>query len=277
LYGLDIHECPIDARRFTLDLDGLNDLAHQVRPKLITIGASLNLLPHPVREVREIADGVGAMVLFDAAHACGMFAGKVWPNPLDLGADLMTMSTYKSLGGPAGGLLLTNRADLAERIDAIAYPGMTANFDAGKSASLALTLLDWLEGGRDYAAAMTATASALARALAALDMPVFSTDQGFTTSHQFAIDAMQWGGGHGAALRLRNANILSCAIGLPGGDEWSGLRLGTPEIVRWGMTAGDMPELAELIVAALLGDALSIAPRTTAFRSRFTTLHHIHV
>jgi glycine hydroxymethyltransferase len=75
----------------------------------------------------------------------------VWPNPLDLGADLMTMSTYKSLGGPAGGLLLTNRADLAERVDKIAYPGLTANFDAGKTASLAITLLDWLDGGREYA------------------------------------------------------------------------------------------------------------------------------
>ena len=276
LYGLDIHECPIDARRFTIDLDGLAELAERLRPKLITMGASLNLLPHPVEEVRAIADRVGAAVLFDAAHACGMFAGRVWPNPLDQGADMMTMSTYKSLGGPAGGLLLTNRADLAERIDAIAYPGLTANFDAGKSASLAITLLDWLDGGHDYAVAMTTTAAALADALAALDMPVFATEQGYTTSHQFAVDAKQWGGGHQAALRLRDANILACAIGLPGGDEWSGLRLGTPEIVRWGMTAGDMPELASLIVEGLRGDAHAVAPSTTTFRSRFTTLHHIH-
>ena len=276
LYGLDIHECPIDARRFTIDLDGLAELAERVHPKLITMGASLNLLPHPVEGVREIADSVGASVLFDAAHACGMFAGKVWPSPLDLGADLMTMSTYKSLGGPAGGLLLTNRADLAERIDAIAYPGLTANFDAGKSASLAITLLDWLGGGPEYAAAMTSTAAALADSLAAAGMPVFSTEQGYTTSHQFAVDASEWRGGHEAALKLRDANILSCAIGLPGGDEWSGLRLGTPEIVRWGMTAAEMPELAALIVEGLRGDASVVARKTTAFRSRFTTLHHIH-
>jgi glycine hydroxymethyltransferase len=276
LYGLDIHECPIDPRRFTLDLDALAEMATRVRPKLITIGASLNLMPHPVSEVRQIADTVGAAVLFDAAHACGMFAGGVWANPLDLGADLMTMSTYKSLGGPAGGLLLTNRADLAERVDAIAYPGLTANFDAGKSASLAITLLDWLDGGADYATAMTTTASALADALAAAGMPVFRTEAGYTTSHQFAIDATEWNGGHHAALTLRDANILACAIGLPGGDEWSGLRLGTPEIVRWGMTAGDMPELAPLIVEALRGDAKSVAQRTTDFKSRFSSLHHIH-
>src|SRR4029078_8084822 len=106
LYGLDIHQCPIDAGNFTIYLDGLPELADRVRPKLITMGASLNLLPHPVKEVRAIADAVGAAVLFDAAHACGMFAGKIWPNPLDHGADLMSMSTYKSLGGPPGGLLL---------------------------------------------------------------------------------------------------------------------------------------------------------------------------
>ena len=276
LYGLDIHECPIDAQRFTIDVDALAELAGRVRPKLITIGASLNLLPHPVKEVRDIADGVGAAVLFDAAHACGMFAGGIWPNPMDLGADLMTMSTYKSLGGPAGGLLLTNRADLAERVDAIAYPGLTANFDAGRVAALAISLIDWVEGGHEYAVAMTQTAAALAGALAQSGLPVFSTEQGYTTSHQFAVDAAEWNGGHQASLTLRDANILACAIGLPGGDEWSGLRLGTPEIVRWGMTAADMPALAALITEALRGDARAVAGKTTAFRSQFTELHHIH-
>ena len=275
LYGLEIHEFPVDADRYTADLEGLAQLARRVRPKLISIGGSLNLLPHPVAEVRAIAGSVGAVLLFDAAHACGMIAGRVWPNPLDDGADLMTMSTYKSLGGPAGGLLVTNRADLAERIDAIAYPGLTANFDAGKSAALALTLLDWIDGGHTYAVAMAATAKALAGALAARSLPVFSTSRGFTESHQFALDASRYGGGHAAALRLREANILACAIGLPGGEGMSGLRLGTPEVVRIGMAEAEMPELAELIDLALTGDPAPVAARATAFRGRFTRLHHI--
>src|SRR5262249_27305947 len=160
--------------------------------------------------------------------------------PLDQGADVMTMSTYKSLGGPAGGLVLTNRADLAERIDAIAYPGLTANFDAGKTAALAITLLDWLEFGPPYAPTMVATCRSLATALADRGLPVFGTVNGFTSSHQFAVDASQWGGGQEASLQLRQANVLACGIGLPGRGEWAGLRLGTPEIVRWGMTADDM-------------------------------------
>ncbi len=61
------------------------------------------------------------------------------------------MSTYKSLGGPPSGLIVTNDADLAERLDRIAFPGMTANFDAAKSAALAVTMLDWREHGAAYA------------------------------------------------------------------------------------------------------------------------------
>jgi glycine hydroxymethyltransferase len=276
LYGLHIHECPIDAERFSIDTDALRALAAEVRPRLITIGTSLNLEEHPVAEIRRIADQVGADVLFDAAHACGMIAGQVWANPLELGADLMTMSTYKSLGGPAGGLLVTNRADLAERVDAIAYPGLTANFDAGRVAALAISLLDWVDHGTAYARQMCATAAALAEALDEAGLPVHRHGAGFTTTHQLAVQAAPWGGGHQASLRLRAANVLACAIGLPGGDEWTGLRLGTPEIVRWGMTPADMPQLAELIGEALSDDPEAVAPRTRELRDRFRSLHYIN-
>lgn len=290
LYGLDIHECPIDESRFTVDVDALARLAERVRPKLITIGTSLNLLPHPVEQIRAVADQVGASVLFDAAHACGMIAGGVWPNPLDQGADLMTMSTYKSLGGPAGGLLLTNRTDLAERVDAIAYPGLTANFDVGKTAALAITLLDWHEYGAAYATEMARCAAKLAEELRRLDVPVYAvrayntaggntagdnTAGVHTTSHQLAIDATTWGGGHHAALRLRDANLLTCAIGLPTIGTMGGVRLGTPEAVRIGMTTADMPELAGLVARALTADPSSVAADVSAMRKRFTQLRFV--
>ena len=132
LYGLDIHEAPIDADRYTIDVEQLAAMARSVRPKVISVGASLNLHHHPVAEIRAIADEVGAKLLFDAAHLGGPIAGGAWPDPLAHGAHVMTMSTYKSLGGPPSGLVLTNDADVAERLDAIAYPGLTANFDAAK-------------------------------------------------------------------------------------------------------------------------------------------------
>lgn len=275
LYGLEIHPAPVDAERYTVDVEGLAKLARRVRPRLITLGGSLNLLPHPVEQVREIADAVGADVLFDAAHLCGMFAGKVWPDPLAAGADLLTMSTYKSLGGPPGGLLLTNRSDLAERVDAIAYPGLTANFDAGKTAALAITLLDWLECGADYAGTMVAAAGALAAELSQAGLPLLTTTEGFTASHQFAIDARGWGGGQEAATRLRQANILACGIGMPGAEGMAALRLGTPEVVRWGMTARDMPELASLLAAALVDDPAAVAGAVTQLRGRFRSIHFV--
>jgi glycine hydroxymethyltransferase len=275
LLGLDIHEMPIDAARYTVDLDGLAAMTERVRPKLITIGASLNLIAHPVDAIRAIADQAGARVLFDAAHVCGLIAGGVWPNPLAEGADIMAMSTYKSLGGPPGGLVLTHDADLAQRIDKIAFPGLTANFDAGKAAALAIGLLDWLDCGRAYAETMVSHASALARALAAHGLPVFRTALGPTTSHQFAIDAERWGGGHTAALRLREANVLTCAIGLPDRAPMSGLRFGTPEVVRWGMPEADMATLAELVARALNGDPRAVAADVTALRRRYDRVQFV--
>jgi glycine hydroxymethyltransferase len=279
-YGVVTHPAPVDPARYTVDVDALRADARRLRPKLITIGGSLNLFPHPIAEIRAIADEVGALVLFDAAHMSGMIAGRAWQQPLEEGAHVMTMSTYKSLGGPPSGLILTNDSGIAERLDAIAYPGLTANFDAAKSAALAVTLLDWKVHGRAYAAAMGATATALAEALVDRGVPVFARDRGITRSHQFAIEADGYGGGQAAAKRLRQANILTCGIGLPiapvDGDV-NGLRLGTPEIVRWGMGVQHMPELATLIARALKDDgaARSLGDTVTAFRRRFSSLHYM--
>lgn len=279
LYGLRSLPAPVDADGYTVDLDGLRALALAERPRLITIGASLNLFEHPVAEIRAIADEVGARVLFDAAHQCGIIAGRAWRNPLAEGAHLMTMSTYKSLGGPPSGLIVSNEGDLAERLDTIAFPGMTANFDAAKSAALAVSMLDWREHGPGYAGAMIDTAQALAAALADAGLPVFAAGRGFTASHQFAVKAEAFGGGQAASKRLRRAGFLACGIGLPidavAGDL-NGLRIGTPELVRWGVTASDAPDLAGLIAEALRANRPEdIAPRTAAMRARFSELHYV--
>jgi glycine hydroxymethyltransferase len=254
-------------------------MAQRVGPKAITVGASLNLLPHPVRELRDVADEVGATLMFDAAHACGMFAGRQWPNPLAEGAHLMTMSTYKSLAGPAGGLIVTNDAALAERLEGIAFPGMTANFDVAKSAALAMTMLDWREHGRAYARAMVDIAKELARALADEGLPVFARPRGFTASHQFAVEAGEFGGGQTASRKLRQAGFLASGIGLPIAPvegDLNGLRIGTPELVRWGVTIGDIPLIARLIAEALRSDDPGgMAAEVAALRARFDSIHFI--
>lgn len=279
LYGLRILPAPVHADGYSVDTDALRDLARRERPRLLTIGGSLNLFPHPVREIRAIADEIGAHVLFDAAHQCGIIAGGAWPNPLAEGAHLMTMSTYKSLGGPAAGLLVTDDAELAQRLDAIAFPGMTANFDAAKSAALAVTMLDWRAHGPAYARAMIETAQALATALSDAGLPVFAADRGATRSHQFAVEAAGFGGGQAASRALYRAGILACGIGLPlppvPGDL-NGLRLGTPEIVRWGVGPEHAARLGGIIADALRRpDPETLAPETRAFRAGFDRLHYI--
>lgn len=279
LYGLVSHPAPVNADGYTVDLEVLRVLAHKERPKLITIGGSLNLFAHPVAEIRAIADEVGAKVLFDAAHQCGIIAGKAWANPLAEGAHMMTMSTYKSLGGPAGGVIVTNDAEIAQRLDTIAFPGMTANFDAAKSASLALSLLDWIDHGPAYAQAMIDLAQALATELEALGLPVFKPSGQATTSHQFALEAAQFGGGQAASKQLRRAGFLACGIGLPieavEGDM-NGLRIGTPELVRRGVTLADAPALAALIAEGLTSTTPeAVADRTRTLRAGFQGFHYI--
>jgi glycine hydroxymethyltransferase len=274
LYGLRTVPAPVHADGYTVDIDALRRVAHELKPKLITLGGSLNLFEHPVAAARGIADEVGARLMFDAAHLSGMIAGRAWRNPLAEGAHAMTMSTYKSLGGPPGGLVVGTEAALFERIDAIAYPGLTANFDAGKTAALALGLLDWKVCGADYARAMQDTARALARALADTHgLPVFARERGATHSHQFALEAQRWGGGQAAARQLEGARLLACGIGLPMAElpnDVNGLRLGVPEIVRLGFGPEHMGELAALIAEGLASPerAAAAADAVTALRRR---------
>ncbi len=279
LYRLNTISAPVDQTGYTIDIDALRTLAHEVKPKLITVGGSLNLFHHPIAQVRAIADEVGAKVLFDAAHLCGMIAGKVWPQPLVEGAHLMTFSTYKSLGGPAGGLIVTNDDEIAQKLDAIAYPGLTANFDAAKTAALGITLQDWKSVGRDYAQMMVKTSQALAQHLQNLGVNIYAADKGFTTSHQFAILAAPYGGGQTAARRMGEAGLLACGIGLPVEQvegDLNGLRIGTPEIVRIGMKVEHMQDLAEFIARSLdtSAEPKSIQREITEWRKQFSGVHY---
>lgn len=279
LYGLKTVEAPVDCDGYTVDLETLRVIAKKVSPKLITIGGSLNLFEHPIKEVRKIADEVGAKVMFDAAHQCGIIAGKAWRNPLKEGAHFMTMSTYKSLGGPAGGLIVTDDAEIAQKIDAIAYPGMTANFDAAKTAALAIGMLDWIEYGSVYATEMINVSRSLAKALSDEGLKIFAAEKDFTRSHQFAIEAAGLGGGQTASKHLRRGGFLASGIGLPidpiEGDL-NGLRIGTPELVRWGVTTKNIPEIASLFARVLKSsEPERILNQTKQVRSEFNSIHYV--
>lgn len=279
--GLTIHYAPIDADRYTVDVDALRRMALEVRPRSITVGGSLNLTVHPVAQLREIADQVGATLMFDAAHLIGMIAGGAWPHPLREGAHVMTASTYKSLGGPPSGVVVTDDPDLARRIEALAFPALSANHDVGKTAALARTMLDWRVHGSAYAAAMRDLAAALAEALVARGLPVHLAGGRPTVSHQFAVRAGSIDDARATCHRLEQAGLLTTPIDLPplDGAPAAGVRMGTPELVRWGVTTADAGDLADLIAGAWNAvdarDLDRIAADVATFRGRFGTLHFV--
>lgn len=281
LYGLDIHPVPHDGARMTIDLDALRREAKRLQPKLITVAGSLCLYPYPVREVRAIADEVGALVLYDAAHMGGMIAGKRFQQPLAEGAHLMTMSTYKAFGGPPSGLIVTTERNLAERLDKIAYPGLTANFDLGKTAALALSVLDLLEHGEAYADQCIRNAQKLSSALANEGFEVHGV-AGWpcTESHHLALRARNHGGGHAASKHLAHANILMCGIGLPIAavpGDLNGIRVGTQEVTRFGMDEAAMSEIARLMARVMIHkeDAAKVRGDVIAFRKAYQALHFV--
>lgn len=281
LYGLHIHEVPYDAAHMTVDLAALEAEAKRLRPKLIIIAGSMCLFPYPVAAARAIADAVGAYLMYDAAHMSGLIAGGAFQQPLAEGAHLMTSSTYKSFGGPPAGMILTNEAELAQRLDAIAYPGLTANFDLAKTAALVVAMLDLREFGRDYAQMCIANAQALAAALAVAGCPVHEVaGRGYTASQHIAIHAHAYGGGTAGSRLLERANILTSGIELPlpriAGD-FNAIRLGTQEITRWGMQPADMPAVAALIARVLVEHAPpeAVQPDVVALRQGFQQLHFV--
>ncbi|MBL8671815.1 MAG: aminotransferase class I/II-fold pyridoxal phosphate-dependent enzyme [Alphaproteobacteria bacterium] len=281
LYGLEIHPLPVDAAATAIDLERLRADAKRLLPKVITVAGSLCLFPYPVRELRAIADEIGAVLLYDAAHMAGIIAGGRFQAPLEEGAHVMTMSTYKAYGGPPSGLVLTADAALAARLDPIAYPGLTANFDLGKTAALALATLDLLEHGPAYAGTCIANAQALGAALAAEGLPVHAVPgRGHTASHHLALHAAPYGGGQAASKTLAAANILLCGIGLPlppvAGDL-NGIRIGTQEVTRWGLEPAHMPDIARLIARVWRDgeDPAAVRRDVVALRRGFQTMRYV--
>jgi glycine hydroxymethyltransferase len=235
--------------------------------------------PQPVTEAAAIARESGARLVYDAAHVAGLIAGGTFQRPLDEGADVITCSTYKSFGGPPGGLVLTNDPEIARALDRAAYPQMTANYDAGRLASLAVAEAEVLAFWPEYAEACLANARALAGALAGEGFDVAGAERGFTASHHVAIDARKLDGGEIAARRLEPARILLSQIALPWdrpGRPAGGLRMGTQEVARWGLGPREMERIAIWMRRVLLdGEAADrVAREVVELRRNFAEVRY---
>ena len=242
------------ARPRRVDLDALPAFLERERPALIALGGSLMLFPHRLKRIAPIARAAGARVLYDASHVAGLIAGGRFQDPLGDGVDVVTFSTYKSFGGPPGGVIATNDTELAQRISAAVYPGLTANYDAGRFRALGIAAAALLEYGTEYAARCIDSAQALARSLHDHGLRVAGADRGFTDSHHVAIALPDATSGGSAVGRLARAGVFLSAtqIGSANGPV-AALRLGTQELVRRGFGPSDMAAVAGLITRVLAG------------------------
>ncbi len=241
-----------------IDFDQVADLAKREQPKLIVAGSTAYSRVIDPAPFREIADAVGALFMFDAAHPAGLIAGGAHPSPVGV-ADVVTLTTHKTLRGPRGGAILC-RADLAKAIDSAVFPGLQGgpleHVIAAKAVAFGEAATP--EFGR-YVAAVVANARALAAALAAEGFRVVS---GGTDNHMLLVDLRPFDPdltGKEAQEALDRAGITCNRNTIPDDPRspfvTSGLRLGSAAETTAGMGPDEMAQVAALIGQALTGRA----------------------
>ncbi|MBI5679294.1 MAG: serine hydroxymethyltransferase [Methanobacterium sp.] len=275
--GLRILSHPFDSAKMNIDADAMKKEIIKNKPKIVLLGGSLFLFPHPVEDAREAADEVGAKVMYDGAHVLGLIAGGKFQDPLKEGADLLVGSTHKTLPGPQGGIILTTDK-LKDTIDEAVFPGVVSNHHLHHVAALGITLAEMLEFGRDYADKIVKNAKSLAQNLYELGFDVLCEDQGFTESHQVAMDVKKIGSAAKMAKDMENNNIILNKNLLPWDDrkrtdDPSGIRVGTQEITRRGLKESHMQEVAEFIKMVAM-DGKDVKEEVSEFMSQYTKVHY---
>ena len=271
----DLRQVPYDAANATLDLAGCARAFEAAPPDVIYLDASMVLFAHPVRELRSLA-GPDAIIVYDASQVLGLLAGGIFQDPLREGADVVSGSTHKSLPGPQKGLILTNRDDIAARVEATIFPGHVSNFHLHHVAALAVTLAEAQEYGAAYARQTVANARARGLELARLGLAVQGGER-VTDSHQVWLDASPLATPDEAVEALHEVNLIANVNLIPSLRR-KGLRLGTPEVTRLGMREPEMARLAALLHATLTGAEPpgQVRERVTDLARRFRTVQYCH-
>lgn len=251
LRGLEIYHYPFNFEEMNIDVGETEKLAKKIEPKLFVLGSSLILFRQPVKEIRQIADEIGAKVMFDASHVLGLIAGKSYPNPLKEGADVVTGSTHKTFFGPQRAIIYC-KSEFSDRIDRAVFPGVVSNHHLNTLAGYTIAAMEMLNFGETYAKQVVKNSKALAERLFELGYKVLGEKRGFTETHQVAVDVREFGGGKIVSKKLESAGIILNKNLLPWDDvrkvdDPSGIRMGVQEVTRLGMKEGEMEKIADLI------------------------------
>ncbi|MDA8313158.1 MAG: serine hydroxymethyltransferase [Actinomycetota bacterium] len=239
-----------------IDFDQVADLAKREQPKLIVAGSTAYSRVIDPAPFREIADAVGALFMFDMAHPAGLVAGGAHPSPVGV-ADVVTLTTHKTLRGPRGGAILC-RADLAKPIDSAVFPGLQGgpleHVIAAKAVAFGEAQAPQF---RAYAARVVDNARALGAALASEGFRLVS---GGTDNHMLLVDLRAFDPeltGKEAQEVLDRAGITCNRNTIPDDPRspfvTSGLRLGSAAETTAGMGAEEMARIAALIGRTLRG------------------------
>lgn len=280
LRGLRVAYYPFDTESMNIDVNATKKLAKEIKPKLFILGSSLILFRQPVKEIVEIAETLGAKVMFDASHVLGLIAGKVYPNPMKEGADLLTASTHKTFFGPQRAVIFSKR-EIAKKIDKAVFPGVVSNHHLHSLAGYVIAVMEMLEFGEAYAKQIVKNAKTLAESLYDLGYKVLGEKYGFTETHQIAIDVRTLGGGDSVAKKLEAVGIILNKNLLPWDSieqtaNPSGIRIGVQEVTRLGMKESEMRAIAEFMDWTLKGkkSVEEIRKDISDFRKGFQTVKY---
>jgi glycine hydroxymethyltransferase len=242
----------VDDETETLDYDELAAVAREHRPKLIVAGATAYPRIIDFEAFRRIADDVGALLLVDAAHIAGLVAGGAHPSPVPH-ADVVTLTTHKTLRGPRSGVILC-KEEYGAAIDKTVFPGLQGGPLMHVIAAKAVCFHEAMEPAfRDYAAQIVRNARALADGLTSEGFRIVS---GGTDNHLMLVDLRPFGvTGKVAQEALDAAGITTNKNTIPNDPEkpfvTSGLRLGTAAVTTAGMGEPEMAEIASMMGTVL--------------------------
>jgi len=238
-----------------IDLDEVEALAREHRPKLIICGGSAYPRAIDFEGFRKIADAAGALLLADIAHFAGLVAGGAHPHPLPH-AHVVTATTYKNLRGARGGLILTNDGDLAKKFDSAVFPGVQGSSILNAIAAKAVCLGEALRPEfKAYAEAVLANARMLAATLAARGVDIVADG---TDTPLLVADLRASGlAGNVASDSLERAGLTCNKNAVPGDPQppmvTSGLRFGVSAGTTRGFGVEEFERIGHWIADVLAG------------------------